>query len=454
MSDNYKVPPRDIESERAVLGSLLIDPKVIDDCFDVLKSSDFYDKKHSLIYQAITDLHKSNKSYDLICLCDDMRNKNILDKVGGALLITQLANQVPSSANFKNYMKIVRNKAILRKMISIGSEIIEKSFNCYDAEDLVNEMENKINNLSNLSSADEYYFDMTTVCHETFKYIEMLYERKGQIIGVPSGYSYLDHLTAGFQPGNFIILAARPSLGKTAMSLNFALNAAKAGKKVGFISLEMTRKQLNIRLLSHESKVDSNEIRRGNIHDTQWSKISLGFAKISKLPIFIIDNVGEVPLIKLRSIIRKLHMKEKLDMLIIDYLQLISSHSGGRSENRQQEVSSISRSLKLLAVELNIPIIALSQLSRKLEERQDKRPMLSDLRESGGLEQDADVVMFIFRPGVYSTDDDSDLRFTELNVAKQRDGPLGTVFLNFNMENGEFIPANFGDYEEVDKIET
>ena len=591
MSD-LKIPPHDKEAEKAVLGCLLIEPKIADEVIEKLISSDFYVKSYSLIYQTIQDLYKEDKEFDIICVSNYLRDKNILDKVGGAYAITTLCSDIPTAAHIMSYVNIVKNKSILRKLIRIGSTLVENSFNCHDPIELLNETESKICNVNSMTSDENIYTDMSDVCYETYKYIKLLYEKKGQIIGIPSGFSYLDHLTAGFQKGDLIIMAGRPAMGKaqdvnslvltiggfkkmgditigeklqsidadesivsgifpqgvkqlyeikfidgsktnctlnhlwkvyyrkhingkvvttkqiikllnlgikifvdkfnlenktvykevlesikkihsdeaicisvthfsnlyitddficthnTTMALNCSVNAAKAGKKVAIVSLEMNKQQLNIKMLSSESRLDSNDLRRGNIKESDWSKISFGFGVISRLPIFIIDNVPDSNFINLRTRLRKLHNKEKLDMIVIDYLQLISSYGGGKSENRQQDVSNISRGLKMLAMEMNIPIIALAQLSRGVERRQDKRPMLSDLRESGSIEQDSDLVTFLFRPGYYDNSEESDKSYTEFIVAKQRSGPLGNVYLSFIPHFNNFIPAEFANYDE------
>lgn len=446
-----KIPPHDENAEKAVIGGLLIQGKLIDICYDNLSPEDFYFSKYGKIYKIMGELYRKDKPIDIITLTNELRSKNLLEKVGGAADLTKLVNEIPSTANFSHYMKLIRDKAIMRKFIETGSYMIAQGFGQVDCDEFCNEIESKVMEITNAKGSEEEFLDMETVCRETFDYIENVYENRGEVIGVPTGFGYLDHLTAGLQPGDLIIIAARPSMGKTTFVLNLAINAATKKKKVGFISLEMSRRQLALKQISMLGKLDSNELRRGNIQENDWSHISHALGKLAKMPIFIADKIGVATFSKIRSKIRRLITKHKLDLIIIDYLQLIDSFAGGKIENRQQEVTKISRGFKLLASELDIPIVALSQLSRSVEQRHDKRPLMSDLRESGAIEQDADIVAFLYREGYYvKNDPDVSDTGTELIIAKQRNGPVGTVYLEFMPTYSKFVETNEGvqyDYQ-------
>jgi len=392
--NKHRVLPQNTDAEKAIIGSLLLSPEIMDSTIEIITSSDFGNFRLAKIFECITILYNEDKPFDIISLTSNLRERNLLERVGGAAVVTSLMNAIPSAANFKNYAKIIKEKSILRQLITFGSNIVDKSFNNYDCESLLGEIENDITNIKNANVANEDYYDMSSLCHETFQYIEHLYENKGKLVGITSGLTDIDRLTAGFQPGDLILLAGRPSAGKTTAAINFAVSAAQTGKKIAIVSMEMNGKLLVLKMLSAAAKLDSNETRQGRIGDDDWKKISYGFSQISNLPIYIIDNsiMGAQTFINIRSKLRRIKNKLGLDMIVIDYLQLMESFSGGKIENRQNEVSKISRGLKLLAGEMNIPILALSQLSRALESRSDKRPMLSDLRESGCLTYDTLII--------------------------------------------------------------
>ena len=424
-----RVPPQAVEVERAVLGAMLLEKEAIPKVLEILDEDCFYLDSHRKIFSAIVDLFERNEPADDHTLLEELRRRKELDKVGGAAYLAQLATEVATAANVEYHARIVLEKALLRKLITLCTQTIEE---CYagteDVFDLVDRAEQRIFNIS-ARRLKGGFVQLSSVLHDTFETIERMHLRPGVSPGaVRTGFHKLDEMTAGFQPSDLIIVAGRPSMGKTSFVLNVARNAAVEQKvPVGIFSLEMAGFQLAQRLLCAEAMVDSHKIRTGRLPDEDWSKLSTSVGKLAEAPIFI-DDTPSLSVLELRAKARRLQSEHGVGMIVIDYLQLL--RGVGRTENRQQEISQISRALKALAKELNVPVVACSQLSRAPETRgDDHRPRLSDLRESGSLEQDADVVLFIYRPEVYKKNDESLKGKAEIIIAKQRNGPTGTVNL-------------------------
>ncbi|MBR3039468.1 MAG: replicative DNA helicase [Lachnospiraceae bacterium] len=421
-----KVMPHSTESEQSVLGAMLMDSQAIISAGEILTGEDFYNKQYGVIFDAMQELQTSGRPVDLITLQDLLKEKNVPPEVSSLTYVKEFIERVPTSANVKSYAEIVREKSVLRRMIRANDDI---STLCYSGKEkldvILDTAEKKVFDVVKRRGSTDFV-PIDEVVMNVLDNIEKAGKVKGNTTGVPTGFTDLDYDTAGFQPSDLILIAARPSMGKTAFALNIALNAAiKEKKRVALFDLEMSKESLVNRLFAMQSKVDAKKLRTGDLNTAEWEMLSAGAAEVAKSFIVIDDNAGITPA-ELRSKCRKLQLEKGLDMIIIDYLQLMTN--GGKTDSRQQEVSDISRSLKLLARELNVPVVALSQLSRKVEERTDKRPMLSDLRESGAIEQDADVVMFLYREDYYKKDTEN-TNVTEVIIAKQRNGPVGTVKL-------------------------
>jgi replicative DNA helicase len=429
-SRTMRVPPHHLEAEMAVLGGILLDREALPKALEILTPEDFYKESHRMIFQGLVELFDRNEPSDLVTLSNVLRTRNQLEAVGGMEYLTLVADQVPSTANIAYYARIVREKAVLRRLIRKGSEIVEE---CYrdqiDLEDFLDEVERGIFQIAE-DRVRKSYFPMKDIVKASFETIERLYERKALITGVPSGFVDLDTLTAGFQASDLIVVAARPSMGKTALCLDIARHAAVvADIPVALFSLEMSKEQIAIRLLCAEAKVDGSKLRRGFLKESDWPKLTTAAGVLSESPIFV-DDTPDLSVLELRAKARRLKAEKNIGLVILDYLQLMRGRHG--VERREQEISEISRSLKALAKELNVPVIALSQLNRRVEERGDKMPQLSDLRESGAIEQDADVILFIYRDEVYNRNPDNPKRGTaEIIVGKQRNGPTGKVTLAF-----------------------
>ncbi|MFZ5952727.1 MAG: replicative DNA helicase [Candidatus Rifleibacteriota bacterium] len=425
-----KVPPHSLEAEQSLLGSMMLSDEAVVVALEIAEGEDFYQSAHKNIFQALVDLYKNQKPCDLITLQEELRSKEKLSEVGGVTYLSQLLNVVPTSRNAEHYARIVKEKSMLRRLISLSGDL---STSAYDpqsqAELLIDEAEKKILQLSKFKVTKPYH-RLKDLVGPTFNYLEQLYANKQPVTGVPSGFTKLDEMTAGFQKSDLIILAARPSMGKTAFCLNIAHYAAhQARVPVMLFSLEMSHTQLVTRLLCSEARIDGSKVRRGYLGDEDWGKLMLTAGHLQETPL-LIDDTANASLLEIRSKARRAYAQDKIGMIIIDYLQLISWSGNEKPESRQQEVSAISRSLKGLARELNIPVICLSQLSRAVESRNDKRPMLSDLRESGAIEQDADVVMFLYRDHYYTKKEESRGK-GEVIIAKQRNGPVGSAELAF-----------------------
>jgi replicative DNA helicase len=428
------VPPQALDAEMAVLGSMLIDNECIGKVVEILSSFSFYRTAHQKIFSAATLLFEKNDPVDLITLSEELKRQNLLEELGGTYYLTTLTETIASSANVEHHARIVQEKYLLRKLIEEAAGIAK---DCYDAQEdvfhIIDRSEQRIFGLSE-KRLRRTFQHISPIMHEAFETIEKFHERKGTVTGIPTGYEKLDELTSGFQDGELIIVAGRPSMGKTAFSLNVARNMAVDEKKpVGIFSLEMSKRQLALRLLCAEARVDAHGVRTGRLADEEWQKLSMCVGVLTEAPIFIDDTPG-MGVLELRAKARRLKKEKDVGLIIIDYMQLMEGPQ--RAESRQHEISMISRSLKGLAKELDIPVVALSQLSRAVEARGgEKRPMLSDLRESGAIEQDADVVLFIYRPEFYgikrSDQGDSMEGKAEVIIGKQRNGPVGTVHLNF-----------------------
>ena len=431
-----RVPPQNIEAEQAVLGAMLIKKEAIVEVQEILRPDDFYREAHRIVYEAMAELQNNDEAVDLVTLTEQLRKLEKLDKIGGISFVTQLANAVPTAANVTYYAKIVKEKAELRNLINAATEIAGAAYeDVENVETIMDEAEKKI--LAVASSQNGGAFEpMKSIVMRTFERINVLYESKGGLTGISSGFKDLDTLTAGLQKSDLILVAARPSMGKTAFTLNIASYVGLHGSRVAFFSLEMSKEQLMQRMLCSEGGIDASRLRTGQLDETEWNRLVETADKLSRAPVFIDDTAG-ITVMELRSKARRLKAEHGLDLIIIDYLQLMQGRPSKNGDNRQQEISEISRSLKALARELDVPVIALSQLSRSVESRQVKKPMLSDLRESGSLEQDADIVMFLYREDYYDKDTENK-NITEVIIAKHRNGPVDTIQLFFQKEFTKF----------------
>jgi replicative DNA helicase len=425
-----RVPPQNLEAEQSVLGAMLIDRDAVVSVSNLLRPEDFYADKHQQLYTSIVAIFNRGEPVDLITLQDELRKRGQIDDIGGLTYLTSLINMVPSTANVQQYASIVEQKATLRRLQTVARKIVDECYGTEDMDATLVDAEKSVFAVTQRRSA-KGYIHIKDALVTAYGHLEYLYSSKGRTTGVTSGFRDLDQMTSGFQPSDMIIVAARPSVGKTAFTLNVARNAAVlGGAKVMFFSLEMGAEQLALRLLASEAAVDGHKLRTGQLQDQDWQRLGAGLATLSEAGIFI-DDTPNCPLPELRSKARRVSQEHGLDMIIIDYLQLMSiPQKQSAQANRQQEISEISRSLKQLARELKVPVIALSQLSRSVEQRQDKRPMLSDLRESGAIEQDADMVAFLYRDDYYDAESEKK-NMVEIIVAKHRNGPVGSVDLYF-----------------------
>ena len=421
-----RVLPHSVEAEQSVLGAMLMDREAIMAASEIIDSEDFYQHQYGILFEAMLELYNEGKPADLITLQDRLREKDVPPEISSLEFARDLLNAVPTSANIRYYAQIVQEKSMLRKMIKVTEEIANT---CYLAkervDDIMEDTEKKVFNLLQKRTSGDFVPIKDVVLNALDK-IELASKNKGNVTGIPTGFVDLDYKTSGMQPSDLVLIAARPSMGKTAFVLNIAQHMAfKNDVTVAIFSLEMSKEQLVNRLFSLESKVDSQSIRTGNLSDEDWAKLIEGAGIIGKSNLIIDDTPG-ISVTELRSKCRKYKLEHNLGVIIIDYLQLMTGNK--KTDSRQQEISDISRSLKEVARELNVPVIALSQLSRAVEQRPDHRPMLSDLRESGAIEQDADVVMFIYRDDYYNKDSEKK-NIAEIIIAKQRNGPIGTVEL-------------------------
>jgi replicative DNA helicase len=433
-----RVPPQNIEAEQAVLGAIFLEPSTaLTVASELLIPEDFYRISHQRIFNVMLKLSDSGEAVDLITVTEELAAMKELEDVGGVSYLSELAASVPTAANIEYYAKIVDEKSLLRRLIHTATTIASDGYNREDEVDaLLGEAEKNIMEVAQRKNAGAFH-NIKDVLVRTYDNIETLQNRVGDVTGIPTGFSDLDHMTAGFQRNDLIIVAARPSVGKTAFALNIAQNvAAKTDENVAIFSLEMGAEQLVMRMLCAEGNINAQNLRTGSLTDEDWRKLTMAMGSLSNSGIYIDDTPG-IRVGEIRSKCRKLKQEHGLGMILIDYLQLIQG-DGRSGENRQQEVSEISRALKGLARELEVPVIALSQLSRGVEQRQDKRPMMSDIRESGSIEQDADIVAFLYRDDYYDKESENK-NIIEIIIAKQRNGPVGTVSLAFVKEYNKFV---------------
>jgi replicative DNA helicase len=430
-----RVPPQSIEAEMSTLGSMLIDRDAIAKVIDILEPEDYYKEAHRAIYEAICSLFDKGEPADLITVTEVLREQGKLDRVGGAVYIANLANSVPTAANVEYYAKIVKDRAILRSLIKAGTAIAASAYETStDVDVALDEAEQAIFQIAQKKSIQSYS-DIKRVLVEAFERIEFLYSNKGGVTGVASGFPDLDSITSGFQPSDLVIVAGRPGMGKTAFALNIVENAAlRDSMSAAIFSLEMSKEQLAQRMLCSVAGVDGQRLRTGFLKEDDWPKLSFALGKLSEASIFV-DDTPSISVMEMRAKARRIKAEHRLDLIVVDYLQLMVGR--GKTESRQQEVSEISRSLKQLARELEVPILALSQLSRAVEQRTEKIPSLADLRESGSLEQDADVVIFLYRDDYYNFESEKK-GLMEIIVAKQRNGPTGKAEVVFLKEFGRF----------------
>ncbi len=435
-----RVPPQNMEAEQAVLGAILLEAEALIASMERLRAEDFYSVSHQRIYEAMVALGEDGEPIDLVTLTARLQDLGQLDEVGGVSYLAKLAGAVPTAANVEYYAQIVEEKSMLRRLIRTATQIVSSG---YASEDdvglLLSDAERRIMELSHNRSSSGF-ISIRDVLMDVFERVEFLYNHRGGVTGIPSGFVDLDKMTSGFQRNDLIILAARPSVGKTAFALNVAQNVAvRASETVAIFSLEMSAAQLVQRMICAESNVDATRMRTGDLKGDDWEKLSMAIGSLSEAQIFIDDTPG-ITVADIRAKCRRLKKEKGLGMILIDYLQLIQGR-GKAGENRQQEVSEISRTLKMIARELEVPVIALSQLSRGVEQRQDKRPMMSDLRESGSIEQDADIVAFLYRDDYYDKETEKK-NIIEIIIAKQRNGPVGTVELVFLKQFNKFVNLN------------
>jgi replicative DNA helicase len=432
-----KVPPQNLDAEKSLLGAVLIDEETLADISEHVKPKDFYDKRHATIFSGMTRLYERHKPVDLLTLSDELKKKDELDIVGGSAYLTELTNYVPTAAHAEAYAEMVALKAVRRRLIKASSMISELGYDEDNTtQELLEKAEAELFSVSDQSLKQDLVA-IETILNDSFDRMEELHRNKGALRGVRTGYRDLDNMTAGLQRSDLIILAARPAMGKTTLVTNLAYNVATVAKQaVLFFSLEMSKEQLVDRMLADASGVDAWNIRTGNLSDEDFSKLSDAMGEMAEAPIFIDDTPG-VSVLEMRTKARRIAHDQPIGLIIIDYLQLMQG-SGKNDGNRVQEVSEISRGLKLIARELNVPVIALSQLSRSVESRSPQIPQLADLRESGSIEQDADIVMFIYREAYYNPETERE-NITDLIIAKHRNGPVGKVELYFHPERLRFM---------------
>jgi replicative DNA helicase len=436
----YKVPPHSEEAEQSVLGGLLLDESAWDRVADRIGSEDFYQHAHKVIFEAVGQLIDANRPPDLVTLAENLERQGRLEEVGGTAYLASLANNTPTAANIAHYAQVVRERALLRSLITAATEISEDAFNpgARSVADILDNAEQRIFSIADESSQRrEGFSPLRELMLEGMNRLDELYHQNDPLTGLPTGFQDLDDRTSGLQASDLIVIAGRPSMGKTSFVMNMAENVITQDNPapVALFSLEMPREQLTMRLLASRARIDAHKMRNGNLADDDWPRLTQAVGELAEAPLYIDDTPGLGP-IEIRARCRRLKREHGLGLVIVDYLQLMQTP--GEAESRAVAISDISRSLKALARELDVPVIALSQLNRGLEQRSDKRPMMSDLRESGAIEQDADVIMFIYRDEVYHPDNPEVQGLAELIVAKQRNGPTGTVRLTFLGEYTRF----------------
>jgi replicative DNA helicase len=430
-----RVPPQNLEAEQSVLGAILLDNTALNRSMEFLSEEDFYRTANQMVYRSMVGLSERNQPVDQITLTDYLRGTGELEQVGGSSYIAELAQMVPSAANIRYHCQIVREKSLLRGLLRTATDVVMKGYEgTTKTDELMEFAEREIFRLAQ-GHLGGTFVPVSSIIQDSVEIVDRLYSRQEKITGVPTGFTDLDNLLAGLQPSDLIIVAGRPSMGKTSLALGMAEQAALKGNAVvGIFSLEMSRAQLVLRMLSSQAHLDSHAVRTGQLKGSDWVALTEAAGRLEQAKIFI-DDSGNLTVQQMRGKARRLKSEHGLDLLVIDYLQLMDGKSS--SESRQQEISDISRALKALAKELDIPVVALSQLSRAVENRTDKRPMLSDLRESGAIEQDADVVMFIYRDDVYNPDSE-DKGIANILVRKHRNGPIGEVDLQFHDRYAKF----------------
>jgi len=428
-------PPQNISAEQAALGSMLLQEEAILHSIDILKPEDFYQKSHQIIFQCILDLFEKSRGVDLVTLTEELNRKNLLEKIGGVTYLTNLINSVPTAANIEYYLKIIEEKSILRNLINNTTKIISMAYEeKEDAKILLDKAEHLVFEISE-RNIRQSFVPIKEIIQDSYEKIEDLYHREEFITGVPSGYEELDDITTGFQPSELIVVAGRPGMGKSAFCMNIAQYISiYKNIPVAIFSLEMSKSQLVQRMLCSEARIDAHSLRKGRLAEADWAPLSMAAGRLSSSSIFIDDTAG-ISCLEIRAKARRLKAQCSLGLVIVDYLQLMQT--AGKIENRQQEISEISRSLKSLARELNVPVVAVSQLSRAVEQRIERRPRLSDLRESGAIEQDADLVIFIYREEYYRPKTEKK-GIAEIIISKQRNGPTGKVELTFIKEYAKF----------------
>ena len=438
-----RIPPSNLEAEMALLGSVLVDKEMMAAVSEIIRPSDFYASLHETIYLALYTLYESGKPLDKVALAEELRSRGMLDKIGGLAYLSSLMDTVPTAASAEYYAKIVREKASLRGLIHAGTRITQLG---YESEDDVpsalDESEQIVYEVGNRDSRGSFSV-VSSLLLDTFHELEKRHSQRGDRTGVTSGFADIDDYTAGFQKGNLVILAARPAMGKTSLALNMALFAARdENAPVAVFSLEMTKQELVERLISSDAGIDASKLRRGAIEGKDWEKIGNSIGRLNEMPLYL-DDSGAVTVGEIRSRLRRLKSTHGLAICYIDYLQLVRPSALGKNVNRNEELSEICRTLKATAKDLEIPIVALAQLNRAVETRQDKRPMLSDLRDSGAIEQEADIVTFLYRDAYYNKEASAEPDATEFIFAKHRNGKVGTVKLRFKPEHTLFQP--YGD---------
>ena len=440
--DQLRIPPQSVEAEQAVLGGLMLAPDAYDTVADSLTEKDFYRRDHQLIFRAIRELAEKNKPFDAVTLGEWFESMGQAEQVAGGAYLIELASTTPSAANIKAYAEIVRDKAVLRQLIEVGTNIVNDGFqpDGRDSSEILSTAEQQVFAIAEAGAKGRTDFTaINTALSEAFDVLQTRYAAGGTVTGLPTGYTDFDEMTAGLQPTDLLILAARPAMGKTTLALNMAEYAAiKSKKAVAVFSMEMSASQLALRLISSNGRVNAQRLRSGQLEDEDWSRVTSAIRMLKEAKIFIDDTPGLSP-DALRAKARRLKREHDLGLIVVDYLQLMAVP--GNSENRATEISEISRSLKHLAKELNVPVIALSQLNRSLETRADKRPVMADLRESGAIEQDADVIVFIYRDDYYNKENSPDKGLAEIIIGKQRNGPTGSCKLKF-----------FGEYTRFDNL--
>jgi replicative DNA helicase len=433
----HKVPPQNLEAEQSVLGGILLDNLALNTVLEQLETSDFYSETHRKIFSSIIELSNRNEPCDLITLSNILKDQKRIEQVGGTAYLASLVDNVPSAVNIGYYAKIIKEKSILRRLIGTATEILNKSYDAgMDIDSVLDEAEHAIFEISENKIRPSFY-PIRDIIKDSFKTIERLYAKKELVTGVATGFDKIDDITSGLQKSDLIIIAGRPSMGKTAFALNIAQYAAlEMGVPVAIFSLEMAKEQLATRMLAAEARVDSQRLRKGFLGETDWPKLTTAAGRLSEAPIYI-DDTPAITVIEMKAKSRRLKAEAGLGLIILDYLQLM--RGSAYKDSREQEISEISRSLKALAKELSVPVIALSQLNRKVEDRTSRRPQMADLRESGAIEQDADLIAFIYRDEVYNrSDDNPEKGIAEIIIGKQRNGPTGTVKLAFQEKYTRF----------------